>query len=52
MSAAEVAAFDARPGAADAVRLRRWDDLAKDPSRTAPALENYRELMLSVLRRG
>lgn len=36
MSPAEIADFDAHPDAADAVRLRRWDDAAKDPA--APTL--------------
>ncbi|WP_037067804.1 HD domain-containing protein [Pseudonocardia acaciae] len=31
MDASEVAEFDARPWAADAVAVRRWDDAAKDP---------------------
>jgi gamma-butyrobetaine dioxygenase len=31
MSAAEIAEFRAQSGAEDAVRVRRWDDNAKDP---------------------
>ncbi len=30
-AAAEAAAFAARPGAAEAIKVRRWDDLAKVP---------------------
>ena len=40
-SAAQAAAFSIRPGAAQAVRLRRWDDLAKDPDRATPTLEHF-----------
>ncbi len=39
---AEDAAFLATPFAADAVRLRRWDDLAKDPDAAVPPVEAYR----------
>jgi len=35
-SDAESAAFHALPGAADALRLRRWDDAAKDPAAPLP----------------
>jgi predicted HD phosphohydrolase len=33
--------FIAQPHAAEAVRLRRWDDLAKDPAALTPPLEHY-----------
>ncbi len=33
--------FIVQPHAADAVRLRRWDDLAKDPAAVTPPLEHY-----------
>jgi predicted HD phosphohydrolase len=33
--------FIAQPYAADAVRLRRWDDLAKDPAMVTAPLEHY-----------
>jgi phosphonate degradation associated HDIG domain protein len=39
--AAEAAAFAARPGALDAVRLRRWDDLAKAEGLATPPLAHY-----------
>lgn len=39
------AAFIARPYAADAVRLRRWDDDAKDPDAATPDLAYYRPLV-------
>ena len=38
---AEIARFEALPFADDAVRLRRWDDLAKRPDRTTPGLGYY-----------
>lgn len=37
----EAAAFIAQPFAADAVALRRWDDLAKDPAATPPGWAHY-----------
>lgn len=40
-SAEEAAAFMARPGARDAVRLRVWDDLAKQPGATTPTLAHF-----------
>ncbi|MBI1384476.1 MAG: metal-dependent phosphohydrolase [Rhizobiales bacterium] len=48
-SEAEAAAFIARPHAPAAVDLRRWDDLAKDPTRAVPGLGTYREAMLRAL---
>jgi phosphonate degradation associated HDIG domain protein len=39
--AAGAAAFLARPGAAEAVRLRTWDDLAKRAGHPTPPLEHY-----------
>jgi phosphonate degradation associated HDIG domain protein len=50
MDADEVAAFRAQPWAEDAVRLRRWDDGAKDPGRACPPLEHYLELCAQHLR--
>jgi gamma-butyrobetaine dioxygenase len=46
MSVDEAAAFEALPHAADAVRLRRWDDLAKDAAHEPPPFEHF----LPVLR--
>ncbi len=40
-SQAEAIAFIAQPHAAAAVKLRRWDDLAKDPAQTPPALNSF-----------
>ena len=41
--AAGAAAFLAQPGAPDAVRLRRWDDLAKQDGLTTPPLAHFLE---------
>jgi gamma-butyrobetaine dioxygenase len=47
MNADEVRAFEAAPYAADAVRLRRWDDAAKDATQSVPPFEHYqREIAL------
>ena len=43
-------AFLARPYAAEAVRLRRWDELAKDPDMVTPALEDFRPVLERALR--
>jgi predicted HD phosphohydrolase len=40
-SAEQVAAFLQRPGAADAMRLRQWDDLAKVESAVTPPLDHF-----------
>ena len=41
--AAQSAAFIKRPGAADAVRLRQWDDLAKVEGGATPPLAHFME---------
>ena len=48
MSAGEAARFEALPFAEDAVRLRRWDDLAKVPGRATPRLDYYLALLDEV----
>ncbi|MDQ7746282.1 phosphonate degradation HD-domain oxygenase [Hydrogenophaga pseudoflava] len=40
-TAVESRAFLLQPFAADAVRLRRYDDKAKDPARVVPPLDHY-----------
>ena len=45
---AEIARFEALPFADDAVRLRRWDDLAKTPGRATPELGYYLALLDEV----
>jgi len=42
---AEALAFEQRPFAREAVRLRRWDDLAKVPGMRVPGLEHYRAMI-------
>lgn len=50
-SDAEADAFIAQPYAADAVRVRRWDDLAKQPARKTPPLPHYLEIAARAVRR-
>lgn len=47
-SAAEIARFESLPFAEDAVRLRRWDDLAKRPDWKTPSLAYYLALVGEV----
>lgn len=49
MSVEEVAAFERHPGWRDAVELRRWDDLGKDPDAKVPPLEAYEEDLRAVI---
>jgi gamma-butyrobetaine dioxygenase len=49
-SADEAAAYRALPLAADAIRLRRWDDLAKVPDAPTRAVADYTPLLRSLLR--
>jgi predicted HD phosphohydrolase len=44
----ELAAFGAQPWAADAVRLRRWDDRAKTPGNRAVSIEGALALLEGV----
>jgi phosphonate degradation associated HDIG domain protein len=48
--AAEAAAFRATVYADDAMRIRLWDDAAKEPGLKTPSLEHYRPLLLAALR--
>lgn len=43
--------FIARPHAREAVQVRRWDDMAKDPDMPTPNLAHFRPYALAVLRR-
>ena len=43
MAPCEQVAFEAQPDWRDALRLRRWDDLAKDPAAKVPGLGAYHE---------
>jgi len=49
---AEACAFEQRPFAREAVRLRRWDDLAKVPGMRVPGLEHYRAMIEGALLRA
>ncbi|WP_193369131.1 phosphonate degradation HD-domain oxygenase [Pelagibius marinus] len=49
--AAQAADFLARPYAQDAVALRRWDELAKDPEMATPTLEAFRPVLERAERR-
>jgi phosphonate degradation associated HDIG domain protein len=46
---ADAAAFDASPYANAAVRLRRYDDLGKEPGLETPPLEHYRPALEAAL---
>ncbi|MGH3293837.1 MAG: HD domain-containing protein, partial [Trebonia sp.] len=52
MTGAEADAFAAGPYAGDAVRVRRWDDAAKDPAADAPEFDWYRRLLAGLLLAG
>ena len=49
MTPAEAAEFAADPHGADAVRLRRWDEAAKDPDARTPPFDHFRPLLTSLL---
>lgn len=46
----QVVSFITQPHAASSVRLRRWDDLAKDPAAVTPPLEHYMAYVRKALR--
>ena len=48
LDAAGRAVFEADPHHREALRLRRWDDLAKEPGLDVPSLIDYREAIESV----
>ena len=50
MTPEEAAAFAARPFAADALRLRRWDDRGKVAGIEVPPFESYREAIARLAR--
>ena len=47
-SQAQAEAFIVQPFAPEAVRLRRYDDLAKDPAKTVPDLGHYADQLQQV----
>jgi gamma-butyrobetaine dioxygenase len=50
IDAARCRELEGHPWFADAVRLRRWDDLAKDPAAQMPAFGAYTGLLEKLLR--
>ena len=50
MHGAELAEFEANPYAAAAVRVRRWDDAAKDPEAQVPPLEHFVPVLRALAR--
>lgn len=51
MNEDEAALFAATMTFEDSLRLRAWDEQAKDPERSAPAMESYRGLLIAHLSR-
>lgn len=49
MAGEELAAFEGRPHAADACRVRRWDGAAKDPAAGYPPLRHFVPLLRDLL---
>ncbi|MFB7593035.1 phosphonate degradation HD-domain oxygenase [Streptomyces sp. NPDC056169] len=49
MTEAQARAFEAHPGAADAVAVRRWDEQAKDPDMDTPGFAHFRPLLAGLL---
>jgi phosphonate degradation associated HDIG domain protein len=49
MNADELAAFEQNPFFKPALRLRKWDDQAKDPEKATPDLEQYLPLVKGTL---
>jgi gamma-butyrobetaine dioxygenase len=52
MAADELATFQATPGWADAVALRRWDDAGKVDGAAVPGLADYEPLLRSLVCSG
>lgn len=50
MDPGEVAAFEKGGRAGEAVQVRRYDDLAKDPGRATPEFTHFRPLLRMLLR--
>ncbi len=51
MAAADVEEYAAEPDLRDMLRLRSWDEMAKDPNWTGPGLADYRDMMIRHLSR-
>lgn len=52
MSADQAQRFVSQPEMRDMLRLRSWDEMAKDPDWIGPGLESYREMMVRHLAAG
>lgn len=52
MSPEEAEEFDRHPHGEAAVRLRRWDDAAKDPTAVTPSWEHFAKIVRSVAANG
>jgi predicted HD phosphohydrolase len=50
MPADEAQVFGALPGSAEALRLRRWDDMAREPGKRTPPLAYYLDLLSGLHR--
>jgi gamma-butyrobetaine dioxygenase len=50
MHGAELAEFEAHPYAAAAIRVRRWDDRAKDPEAKPPPFSHFEPTLRSLAR--
>ena len=50
MHGAELAEFQASPYAADACRVRRWDDAAKEAGAPVPPFEHFSPVLLALVR--
>ena len=50
MQGAELAAFEADPHARAAIRVRRWDDAAKDPAMRVPAFDHFAPVLRALVR--
>jgi gamma-butyrobetaine dioxygenase len=50
MSAEEVQRFESMPHASEAVKVRRWDEAAKDAGAETPGFEHFRVLLMRSLR--
>lgn len=51
MNEKEIAKFEQEPLYREALKLRRWDDLAKNPKRATPAIEHFLPLIETCLRK-
>lgn len=49
LQGAELAEFEANPYALDAIRVRRWDDAAKDPDAEVPGLVHFEPLLRGLV---